>query len=117
MGNLYPVAETAAVAIAGVAAFAPVAAAAATAAVAAAADAAVAAVVAADVMCNCECTVMHVEGNGRPNSGYIVIYYVHNMYNVVSLFKRPQQTGIHNICYWCDRSSKQSVCSFAGCCV
>ncbi len=74
MGNLYPVAETAAVAIAGVAASASVAAAAAaaTAAVAAAAVAAVAA--AAAVMCNCECTVMHIEGNGRRNSGYIVSY-------------------------------------------
>ena len=46
MGNLYPVAETAAVAIAGVAASVSVAAAAA---------------VAAAVVCSCECTVMHVE--------------------------------------------------------
>ena len=30
-------------------------------------------------------------------------------WNVVSLFKRPQQTGIHNSCYWCVRSSKQPV--------
>ncbi len=32
------------------------------------------------------------------------------MYNVVSLFERPQQTGIYYICYWCGRSSKQMVC-------
>ncbi len=34
----------------------------------------IAAVAAAAVMCKCECTVMHVEGNGGRNSGYIVSY-------------------------------------------
>ena len=36
------------------------------------------------------------------DSGHIVTY--------VSLFERPQQTGIHYICYLCGRSSMQMVC-------
>ena len=32
------------------------------------------------------------------------------MYIVVSLFNRPQQTGIHTICCWCGQGSKQMVC-------
>ncbi len=57
------------------------------------------------MICRYECTVMRAEGNSPFDSGHIVSY-VHR----VCLFKRPQQTGIHNICYCCGHCSKHLVC-------
>jgi len=57
------------------------------------------------VICRYECTVMHAEGISLSDSGHIVSYIQR-----VCLFKRPQQTGIYNICYWCGQCSKQKVC-------